>query len=198
MTTSQLRRMATPLLETPLIPLNTLDDLRARSRRRRQRRRVGVGGAVIAGRSRPCNRGSSSHIDAVASGRPRLASYIATGVSVPDSVLEQVGLLAGGASGPTAPTSLQGQPPLTDHGLPAVVYVGAEFCPYCAVQRWALLVAFSRFGTFSNLGQIIGSSSTDVDTEHPELELSRVQLHEQLPGFRPGGDRDRNPSVDTQ
>ena len=43
-----------------------------------------------------------------------------------------------------------------------MVFVGAEFCPYCALERWALVVALFRFGTFSNLGQTISSSSTDV------------------------------------
>ncbi|MBX6772824.1 MAG: DUF929 family protein [Chloroflexi bacterium] len=36
-------------------------------------------------------------------------------------------------------------------GRPRIIYIGAEYCPYCAAQRWALIVALSRFGTFSNL-----------------------------------------------
>ena len=36
-------------------------------------------------------------------------------------------------------------------GKPEILYVGAEFCPYCAAERWALVVALSRFGTFSGL-----------------------------------------------
>jgi hypothetical protein len=36
-------------------------------------------------------------------------------------------------------------------GKPEVLYVGAEWCPYCAVTRWPLTVALSRFGTFTNL-----------------------------------------------
>ncbi|HEY3941934.1 MAG TPA: DUF929 family protein [Acidimicrobiales bacterium] len=65
-------------------------------------------------------------------------------------------------TGVTPPNALSGQPPLTEKGKPAVVYIGGEFCPYCAVQRWALVVALSRFGTFTNLGKTISSSSTDV------------------------------------
>ncbi len=38
---------------------------------------------------------------------------------------------------------------LTKDGKPDLLYVGAEFCPYCAAQRWALYVALSKFGTFS-------------------------------------------------
>ncbi len=57
---------------------------------------------------------------------------------------------------------------LTQDGKPVISYVGAEYCPYCAAERWALVTALSRFGTFSNLG-LIHSSSTDVDPSTPTL-----------------------------
>lgn len=41
--------------------------------------------------------------------------------------------------------------PLTAAGKPEVVYVGADFCPYCAALRWPMIVALSRFGSFSGL-----------------------------------------------
>jgi hypothetical protein len=44
--------------------------------------------------------------------------------------------------------------PLTKNGKPEVFYVGAQFCPYCAPQNWALVVALSRFGTFTGLTTI--------------------------------------------
>ncbi len=46
-------------------------------------------------------------------------------------------------------------------GKPLLLYVGADYCPYCAAERWSLVVALSRFGTFSHL-QLMTSSSTDV------------------------------------
>jgi hypothetical protein len=46
-------------------------------------------------------------------------------------------------------------------GTPLVVYVGAEYCPYCAAERWVMVMWLSRFGTFKNLSEI-QSSSTDV------------------------------------
>jgi len=46
------------------------------------------------------------------------------------------------------------------HTLPYVYYDGSEHCPYCAAQRWAIVAALSRFGTFSNLG-ITTSSAID-------------------------------------
>jgi hypothetical protein len=44
---------------------------------------------------------------------------------------------------------------LKDGGKPAIVYVGSAACPSCAYQQWALLIALSRFGSFSNLGQFV-------------------------------------------
>ena len=38
--------------------------------------------------------------------------------------------------------------------------MGAEYCPYCAAERWAMIVALSRFGTFSGLTTIHSASST--------------------------------------
>jgi hypothetical protein len=60
------------------------------------------------------------------------------------------------------PTVLSGQPSMTlDGKTPAMLYYGAEYCPYCAAERWAMAAALSRFGTWSNL-QITGSSLSDV------------------------------------
>jgi Domain of unknown function (DUF929) len=52
-------------------------------------------------------------------------------------------------------------PLLTINGKPTVVFVSEESCPFCAAERWALTVALSRFGTWSQLG-ITKSSATDV------------------------------------
>jgi hypothetical protein len=59
-----------------------------------------------------------------------------------------------------------GVPPLTQDGKPEVFYLGAEYCPYCAAQRWPLIIALSRFGTFDGLGSSF-SSSTDVFPNTP-------------------------------
>ncbi|HLH99187.1 MAG TPA: DUF929 family protein [Acidimicrobiales bacterium] len=44
--------------------------------------------------------------------------------------------------------------PLRSDGKPDVLYIGAEFCPYCAAERWALAIALSKFGTFRHLRTI--------------------------------------------
>jgi thiol-disulfide isomerase/thioredoxin len=50
----------------------------------------------------------------------------------------------------SSPTQVSG-PPLTSSGKPEVLYVGAEYCPYCVAESWSLIIALSRFGTFSGL-----------------------------------------------
>lgn len=80
--------------------------------------------------------------------------------NVPPPVLDQVG----GGNTTSAPKSLNA-PPLTQDGKPKILYVGAEYCPYCAAERWSMVVALSRFGTFSNLGQ--AASSTERGEAYP-------------------------------
>jgi len=76
-------------------------------------------------------------------------------------------LAAVGTGGTTAPQALHSQPPMKGPtGKPEFFYFGAEYCPYCAAQRWAVVVALSRFGTFSHLNQST-SSSTDVYHDTP-------------------------------
>jgi hypothetical protein len=48
-------------------------------------------------------------------------------------------------------------------GKPALLFIGAEFCPYCAAERWAIISALSRFGSFTGL-QTIKSSEDGLDT----------------------------------
>jgi Domain of unknown function (DUF929) len=86
------------------------------------------------------------------------AQVIAEATGVPASVLGSVG--AGGVASPTK--AVTGSPAtLTADGKPEVLYMGAEYCPYCAAERWPLVIALSRFGSFSGLG-LTASSSTDV------------------------------------
>jgi len=56
--------------------------------------------------------------------------------------------------------------PLTSGAKPEVLYIGAEFCPICATQRWPLTVALSQFGKFTNLSS---TSSSVQDGNIPTL-----------------------------
>jgi hypothetical protein len=84
---------------------------------------------------------------------------ILTAVENPSSsVVSTVG--TGGYSGEMV--RLPASAKLVSNGKPMVVFVGAEYCPYCAAERWSMVMWLSRFGTFKNLSEIL-SSSTDVD-----------------------------------
>lgn len=98
---------------------------------------------------------------------------------VPQSVLDQVGggsisssvfipssQIASASASNSAYFSEVNGTPLTSGGKPEVLYVGAEYCPFCAAQRWAMITSLSRFGTFSGL-TTVHSSSTDVDPNTP-------------------------------
>jgi hypothetical protein len=37
------------------------------------------------------------------------------------------------------------------NGKPEVFYYGSEYCPYCAAERWSLIMAMSRFGEYKDL-----------------------------------------------
>jgi hypothetical protein len=67
----------------------------------------------------------------------------------------------GAGSIATVPKPMEGAPALTADGKPRVLYVGADFCPFCAAERWAVVTALSRFGSFANLG-VTSSSGSDV------------------------------------
>jgi Domain of unknown function (DUF929) len=86
--------------------------------------------------------------------------------NVQSNVLATVG--TGGVQNPLH--AVKGPPPILvgPTGKPQFLYVGAEYCPYCAVQRWATIVALSRFGTFDKLYQTT-SSSTDVYPSTPSF-----------------------------
>jgi thiol-disulfide isomerase/thioredoxin len=85
------------------------------------------------------------------------AQVISIITSLPSSEFDTVGQgTANNLVKPISGSTLTGA-----SGRPEVVYIGAEYCPYCAAQRWPLIIALSRFGTFSGL-QTTTSSSTDV------------------------------------
>jgi hypothetical protein len=90
-----------------------------------------------------------------------LSQVVAETTSVPASTLAAVG--AGSVT--TPPKAVTGSP-LTSGGKPETLYIGAEYCPYCAFERWGMVVALSRFGTFSGL-HTVHSSSTDVYPNTP-------------------------------
>jgi hypothetical protein len=102
--------------------------------------------------------GSGSSSDSTTSAQPADAStaVVKAVTGVPAATLDEVG-----AGDVQAVPRKAAAPPLTAGGKPKVLYVGAEYCPFCAAQRWPVVVALSRFGTWAGLGQTT-SASDDV------------------------------------
>jgi len=99
--------------------------------------------------------------------------------SVPLATFDKVG--AGTATGLEAVT---GQPALTVDGKPEVLYIGGQYCPFCAAERWALAAAVSRFGTLSGL-RLIHSSPTDVYPSTPTLSFEKARYSSKYLAFVP-------------
>jgi Domain of unknown function (DUF929) len=96
-----------------------------------------------------------------------LSSVIATTTSVPASVLDKVGDGSGAFTGKIQTIKPAGAA-LTANGKPEMLYMGAEYCPYCAAARWSMIVALSRFGTFSGLQTIHSASVNGAGSAEPD------------------------------
>ena len=144
----------------------------AAQRTQRRNRMLIAGGAIVAviavvvsfvllsGHSTPTNT-TSGGTSAPPTGSD-LARVVGTTTTVPAATLNQVG--AGQVT--ATPTSISGAP-LTSGGKPEMLYIGAEYCPYCAAERWAMVVALSRFGTFSGLAAIRSAAKDGAGHAEP-------------------------------
>jgi|HubBroStandDraft_6_1064221.scaffolds.fasta_scaffold189793_1 hypothetical protein len=94
-----------------------------------------------------------------------LASVVSGVTSVPASTLDKVG--TGGGAVTAKPTTISGSA-LTANGKPEVLYMGAEYCPFCAAERWAMIVALSRFGTFSGLATVHSAAANGAGDAEPD------------------------------
>ena len=82
------------------------------------------------------------------------ASVMTAITTIPTSEFDRIGATA--VTG--FPATIKNPTPLTAGGKPLLLYMGAEYCPYCAAERWGMVAALSRFGTFTNLGATHSSS----------------------------------------
>lgn len=117
------------------------------------------------------------------------SSYAETFTPAPASLVQSVGHLptavvnAVGVSSPVSPVtapSATGNRSLWEASnghtvaLPVVFFYGAEFAPYAAAERWPVIVALSRFGTFGQLG-LLQSSPSVAYPDIPTFTFSRVR-----------------------
>jgi hypothetical protein len=114
---------------------------------------VGVVGLVVYALTRPTVTAQTVTTNLTSPG------VVTSVTKVPPKVFDAVGV-----SSPTAtvepPTIVANQPPLTSSNKPEVLFVGAEFCPFCGSERWPLIVALSRFGHFEDLANMQSSPNS--------------------------------------
>ncbi len=116
---------------------------------------AGNSNAPAAASSHLTTAGGSASAD---TGTTVLSPQVVAALSVPTATLNAVG----SPSSVVLPSKVgNGTVARAADGKPLITYVGAEYCPYCAAERWALAVALSRFGTFENLSGT-HSSTSDV------------------------------------
>ena len=146
---------------------------RAAARRAEQRRRIliasgsvlvvvliVVGFIVFKANNKPSSGNSSNGPTGAA-----LSSVVSQVTSVPASTLDKIGSGSGQVTGKIQ--TVTGATPLTANGKPEMLYMGAEYCPYCAAERWAMIVALSRFGTFSGLATVHSASVNGAGGAEP-------------------------------
>jgi hypothetical protein len=116
------------------------------------------------------------------------ASVVKDVTSVPDATLATVGK----GTVATLPAAVKGEPPLTNGGKPQLLYIGAEFCPFCAVERWSLAIALSKFGTLGNLGMV---HSATTDGNYASLDFLNSTYTSKYLDFRAVENEDRAGNV---
>jgi hypothetical protein len=70
-------------------------------------------------------------------------------------------------------------------GKPRIIYVGAEYCPFCATERWAMVAAFSRFGTFTNLQSTESATTPETYPQTQTLSFYKSTFSSKYITFEP-------------
>ena len=157
---------------------------RAAERRAEQRRRILIAaGSIIAvvaivvafivvkANSKPPASNTASNGPTGAA----LASVVSDLTSVPASTTDKIG--NGGGQVNATPKPVTNGTPLTANGKPEMLYMGAEYCPYCAAERWAMIQALSRFGTFSGLSTVHSASVNGAGQAEPYPNTPTFTFH---------------------
>ncbi len=83
----------------------------------------------------------------------------------------------------TFPTKILGNR-IIQGGKPTVLYIGAEYCPFCAATRWGMILALMRFGNLAGL-KYMTSSSTDYSPSTPTFTFVNSTYSSQYITFIP-------------
>jgi thiol-disulfide isomerase/thioredoxin len=68
----------------------------------------------------------------------------------------------------------ESEEPLLDGGKPLIFFMGAEWCPFCASERWGLVEATSRFGKWSGLRELTSREGQDYFPALATYDLSQA------------------------
>ncbi len=64
------------------------------------------------------------------------------------------------------PMHKHGKAPLLSGNKPQIIFISADYCPFCATTRWSLIIALMRFGNFTSL-HYMSSSAEDYSPGTP-------------------------------
>jgi hypothetical protein len=84
--------------------------------------------------------------------------------------------------------------PLTSNGKPEFLYIGADFCPYCAAERWSIVVALSRFGTFTGLEYMLSGDAPEPSPDTSTFTFLHATYSSQYISFVSVELYDRSPN----
>ncbi len=124
--------------------------------------------------------------DQEAQQKAKSSAFIGELKDLPTSTFAKIG--AGSVTNPPKPMSTQKAE--TKDGKPVVTYVGAEFCPFCAMERWSLVLALNRFGSFSGLQPDV-STANDRPANIPTMTFRKATYKSKYLVFKPYETRDR-------
>lgn len=129
---------------------------------------------------------STSSVQSSPTADPAVVAELA---QVSPSVIDAVG--TGGAADPLS--HISGSALKGSDGKPEMLYVGAEWCPYCAAERWAMAVALDHFGSLSGLHFTTSSdASGEVFPNTHTLSFYRSTFSSSYLDFVPVELEDRN------
>jgi len=82
---------------------------------------------------------------------------------------------------------------VTLENKPYFLYVGAQFCPFCAAERWSIVKALANFGTWSGLkGDTSGSYTAGGFSQIPTYDFTGVAYQSSYIAFGHKETADKN------
>lgn len=121
------------------------------------------------------------------------------GAQVPGQIMSYISGVSFGTisavvntQGIVSPSAINSSSSLTLNGKPEVLYIGAEYCPYCAAERWALLVALSKFGEFSGVAYMLSAPAPEVYPNTATFTFAKANYTSSYISFVAVETQDRN------